>query len=155
MVTTLTKRSTPPARSWFNFGPLENLREEMQDLMTRTFGEDTTPWPYGRINPALDVSETDAAVEVRMDIPGAEAKELDIQVSGNVLTIRGERKEEKEEKRKTYHRIERRVGSFSRSITLPTTVKEEGIDAKYQDGVLTVVLPKTEEARPKKVQVRT
>jgi HSP20 family protein len=133
---------------------LGNLREEMEELFTRAFGEEGNLWPAERIVPSLDVAETDGALEVRMDIPGMEAKDIEIQVHGNLLTISGERKEEKEEKGKTYHRIERRTGSFSRSVTLPCPIKEEGIDAQYKNGTLTVKLPKTEEARAKKIAVK-
>ena len=85
--------------------------------------------------PALDLSETDTAIEVRMDLPGITAKDIDIQVSGNVLTVSGQRKEEKEEKGKTFHRVERRYGSFSRSVTLPCAVEESEVAAEYHDGV--------------------
>ena len=90
-----------------------------------------------------------------MDIPGMEAKDIDIQVNGHLLTISGERKEEKEEKGKTYHRIERRSGSFSRSVTLPCPVKEEAVDAQYKNGILMVKLPKAEEAKSKKIAVKS
>jgi HSP20 family protein len=89
-----------------------------------------------------------------MDIPGMEAKEIDIQVNANVLTVSGERKEEHEEKGKTYHRIERRVGSFSRSITLPCPVKEDAVEAQYKNGILAIKLPKTEEAKARKILVK-
>jgi HSP20 family protein len=99
------------------------------------------------------MAETDTAIEARMDVPGVTAKDIDIQISGNALTVRGERKEEKEEKGKTFHRIERRYGSFSRSVTLPCAVAESEVAAEYRDGVLTVKLPKTEESKAHKVKV--
>ena len=89
-----------------------------------------------------------------MDIPGMEAKDIDIQVNANVLTVSGERKEEREEKGKTYHRVERRVGAFSRSVTLPCPVKEDAVDAQYKNGILTIKLPKTEEAKARKITVK-
>jgi HSP20 family protein len=141
--------------TWFRRGPLGNLREEMEELFSRAFGEDVALWPSERIIPSLDLAETDGTIEVRMDIPGMEAKDIDIQVNGNLLTISGERKEEREEKGKTYHRIERRIGSFSRSVTLPCTVKEEAVDAQYKSGILTVKLPKTEEAKSRKISVKS
>jgi HSP20 family protein len=112
-------------------------------------------WPFGRLSPSLDLSETEQAVEVRMDIPGVRANEVDIQIVGNMLTVSGRRKEEREEKNKTWHRIERREGSFSRSVMLPCPVKEEAVEARYKDGVLTVNMPKTEEAKARKIEVKT
>jgi HSP20 family protein len=82
------------------------------------------------------------------------AKDFDIEVNGNIVTVRGERKEEKEEKGKTFHRVERRYGSFSRSMTLPCNVNEDEVAAEYASGVLTVTLPKREDTAPKKVSVK-
>lgn len=155
MTTAVAKREPRSVRTWFRRGPLENLREEMEELVSRAFGEDTKLWPSERIIPSLDLAETDGAVEVRMDIPGMEAKDIDIQVNGNLLTVSGERKEEREEKGKTYHRVERRVGSFSRTVTLSCPVKEDAIDAQYKNGTLTVKLPKTDEAKSRKITVKT
>ncbi len=146
------KRPTTPA-SWLRHRPMENIREEVQDLITRAFGEEGV-WPLERLTPTLDLAETDSAVEVRMDVPGMEAKDIDIQVNGNLLTVSGERKEEHEEKGKTFHRIERRSGSFSRSVTLPCPINEAAVDAQYKNGILTIKLPKTEEAKSRKIAVK-
>jgi HSP20 family protein len=105
--------------------------------------------------PAADVSETDKTIEVKMDLPGINANDIDVQVNGNLLTVSGERKEEKEEKGKTYHRIERRNGRFSRSTTLPAAVKEDKVDAQYHDGVLTITMDKAEEAKSRRIKVKT
>jgi len=148
----LTKREERGVRPWFRFAPIE---EEMRDLVSRMLGSGhEVIWPAGAIG-SLDVSETDAQVEVRLDLPGVDAKDLDIQINENVLTVSGERKEEKEEKDKMYHRVERRCGSFSRSITLPCPVKQEAVDAQYRDGVLAIKLPKSEEAKARKIKVKT
>jgi HSP20 family protein len=154
MSTTLTKHEPRKLRSWLRPRPFEGIREEMQDLISRTFGEDVAVWPFERVSPSLDLVETDGALEVRVDIPGMEAKDIDIQVHGNLLTVSGERKEEREEKGKTYHRVERRTGSFLRSVTLPCPVKEEAVDAQYKNGILTIRLPKTEEAKSRKITVK-
>jgi HSP20 family protein len=146
------RREGKAVRPWFRFDPMMTVREEMEDLMTRAFGEES--WPFRRVAPALDVAETNGTVEVRLDVPGVEPKEIDILLNGNMLTVSGHRKEEKEEKGKTLHRVERRFGSFSRSVTLPCPVKEELIEAKYRDGVLTITMPKTEEAKAKKIEVK-
>jgi len=105
---------------------------------------------------SMDVAETDSAVEVRLDLPGVKPDDIDIQVDGGVLTIRGERNEEasEEDKRRNYHRVERRYGSFARTLTLPCGVQEDEAAAEYKDGVLTVVLPKAAESQTKKIKVK-
>lgn len=104
----------------------------------------------------MDVSETDQAVIVKMDLPGVTPQDIDISVENNLLTIRGERKEEKEEhdKAKQYHRVERRFGSFSRSVLLPSTVNDQEAAAEFREGVLKITLPKTESAKPRKISVK-
>jgi HSP20 family protein len=154
MATAIAKSEPRRLRTLFRRGPLESIREEMHDLLSRTFGEEGDLWSVDRITPSLDLAESNNALEVRMDIPGMEAKDIDIQVNANVLTVSGERKEEREEKGKTYHRVERRVGAFSRSVTLPCPVKEDAVDAQYKNGILTIKLPKTEEAKARKITVK-
>lgn len=154
MTTAVAKSEPRKVRPWFRRGPLESIREEMDELFSRTFSEGADLWAASRIVPSLDLAETDNALEVRMDIPGMDAKDIDIQVNANVLTVSGERKEEREEKGKTYHRIECRAGTFSRSVTLPCQVKEDAVDAHYKNGILTIKLPKTEEAKARKINVK-
>jgi HSP20 family protein len=149
------RREARALRPWFRFSPMTTVREEMDDLINWVFDEREEVWPFGRISPSLDLAETNHAVEVRLDVPGAESKDIEIQLNGHVLTVSGHKKEEKEEKGKTYHRLERRSGAFSRSISLPCAVTEEAIDAKYRDGVLTITMPKTEDAKSTKIEVRT
>jgi HSP20 family protein len=134
--------------------PLTALQDEMNQLRARMFGDGDEGWFAGTIVPELDMSETDKAIEVRMDVPGVTAKDIDIQINGNVLTVSGERKEEKEEKGKTFHRIERQYGNFSRSVTLPSTVAESEVAAEYHDGVLAIKLPKSEESKAHKIKVK-
>jgi HSP20 family protein len=148
------KRETKAIRPWFRFSPMTTVREEMEDLVNRVFNEGEDSWPFGRIMPSLDLVETLHAVELRLDVPGVEPKEIDIRINGNMLTVSGHRKEEREENGKTFHRLERRSGVFSRTISLPCPVKEEMIDAKYRDGILTITMPKTEEAKSKKIEVK-
>jgi HSP20 family protein len=124
----------------------------MAELFSRAFGEREETGVWTELLP-LDLSETDQTFEVRLDVPGVNPKEIDIQLNANVLTISGERSEEKEEKGKTYHFVERSFGSFSRSVSLPSPVKEDAIEARYKDGVLTVTLPKTEEAKSRKIAI--
>jgi HSP20 family protein len=108
----------------------------------------------GELMPAFDIAEADDHFIVKADLPGIESKNLDISLTGNVLTIRGEKKEEREEKNERYHSIERQFGSFSRSFMLPADVKESGIEAVYKDGVLRVTIPKSERAKQKKIPVK-
>ncbi len=103
--------------------------------------------------PTLDIGETDKALELRMDLPGMAAEEINIQLNDNTITISGERKEEKEEKGKTWQRLERHQGEFSRTVTLPCAVKNNEVSAVYRDGVLTVTLPKSAQAQTRKISV--
>ena len=153
MPTTLTTRRGRLPALWRG-DPISALREEMNDLRARLWGDDDDSWFAGSIVPSLDLSETDTAVQVRMDLPGMNAKDIDIQMSGNVLSVSGQRQEEKEEKGRTFHRIERRYGNFSRSVTVPCAVAESEVAAEYRDGVLTIILPKTEESKAHKVVVK-
>lgn len=154
MNTTLTKREPRAVRPWFYRGPMRSLREEMQDMITHFFGDGET-WPVAEMTPMMDMSETDDAVEVRMDVPGIEAKDVDIQIRGNLLSVTGQRHEEQTEKGKTWHRVERRCGAFARTLTLPCDVKEDAVKAAYHDGVLTITLPKAEEVKARKIEVKT
>jgi HSP20 family protein len=131
------------------------MLQDVEDLVGRLWDEGEDGWFVGRTVPSIDVSETDAAVEAKVDLPGMKPDEIDIRLNANVLTVSGERKEEKEEKGKTYHRLERRAGTFSRSITLPCPVAEDEVAAEFHDGVLTITLPKTEQANARKIKVKS
>jgi HSP20 family protein len=102
----------------------------------------------------VDIAEHDDAYTVKMELPGVNKDEVKITLESNILTIRGEKKQEKETKKENYHRIERSYGSFERSFTLPTSVKSDKIDAAYNNGVLQITLPKVEEAKPKQIEVK-
>lgn len=131
------------------------MRDEMEEMMGRFWGEPREGWLTAGIAAPLDIAETETAFEFRLDVPAMKAQDFDIDVNGNVVTVRGERKEEKEEKGKTWHRVERRTGKFARTVTLPCNVQADEVAAEYSGGVLTVKLPKTEDARPKKIVVKT
>jgi HSP20 family protein len=132
--------------------PLATLREEVDDLVSRLIGQEG--WFSGRIVPLLDLSETDTAIQVTMDLPGIDPNDIDIHLSGNTLNVRGESKTEKEEKGRRFHRIERSHGAFSRTVTLPCTVEQDEVAAEYADGVLTITLPKCELARSRQIPVK-
>ena len=103
--------------------------------------------------PAVDVYEDEKKVVLKLEVPGIEEKDLDVSVENNTLTVKGERKFEKEEKEENFHRIERRYGSFYRAFTLPTTVDTEAVAASYNAGVLKLELKKKPEAQPKQIKV--
>ncbi len=103
--------------------------------------------------PRLDISETDKALEVVADLPGMEKKDIKVSVDGDLLTIKGEKKEVKESKDKHYHSIERRSGSFYRALRLPVEVENDKIEANFKDGVLTLTLPKSKKAVKKAAQI--
>jgi len=135
--------------------PLRDLAR-LQDEVTRVFGDDKlfkTGESMGW-TPSCDIYEDDESVTVRFELAGVDPKNVDIRFENGVLTVRGERKLEKEEKRENYHRIERSYGTFARSFTLPGTVDAEKIRAESKDGVLSVTLPKKPEAKPRSIQVK-
>lgn len=134
--------------------PWNIMRQEMNDLLSGFWNGNNTGSLVPGFSPAIDIAEKDNSFELRVDVPGIEAKDLEIQVQGNTVTVSGQRKEEKEEKGKTFHRVERRSGSFSRTVTLPCPVTEKEVAAEYTNGVLNIVLPKCEEARPRKINIR-
>ncbi|MDO8137532.1 MAG: Hsp20/alpha crystallin family protein [Candidatus Brocadiales bacterium] len=106
-------------------------------------------------SPAVDVVENNDTIVIRAELPGIEPKDVDISVSGDTLTIKGEKREEKEEKGKSFYRMERCYGSFSRSIILPTSVEADKAKADYKNGVLEITLPKTERVKAKKIPIKT
>lgn len=154
MRTTTPSRPQSAASSVRITDPLSLVRLEMGNWLSNVLGSNGDGVLSGTFIPELDITEKDNCFELRMDIPGMESKDLDIQVQGNTVTISGQRKEEKEEKGRTVHRVERRSGSFSRTVTLPCPVTEKEVAAEYTNGVLSVVLPKSEEARPKKISIK-
>lgn len=104
--------------------------------------------------PAVDISEHENEYQVRVELPGVSKDDVKITLESNILTIRGEKKQEKDVKEENIHRMERVYGSFQRSFTLPTVVNGNDINAVYRDGILTVTLPKAEEAKPKQIEVK-
>jgi HSP20 family protein len=103
--------------------------------------------------PAMDVAEDDKAMTIRMDVPGLDAKDVDVEVSGNLLTIRGNREDEWTDSRGGVHRRERRIGSFTRTVTLPPYVQADKVEARFDKGMLTVVLPRTPGQGPRRVTI--
>jgi len=149
-------REIVPWRHWGPFRELERMRREMDRLWDSFFeerprrkGEEISEWA-----PSIDVAETKDSLVVRAEIPGIDPKGIDISLSQDVLTIKGEKKQEKEEKEENYHFVERIYGSFSRSVRLPREVQSEKISATYKDGILKITLPKSEEAKKKEIKIK-
>ena len=108
----------------------------------------------GAWNPAVDIFDKGAEVVIHAELPGMKRDDIDVHVENNVLTIRGKKERNEEAKEEGYFRTERSYGAFSRSFSLPSTVNVTKIDAKYNDGVLTLSLPKAEEAKPRQIDVK-
>jgi HSP20 family protein len=104
--------------------------------------------------PSVDISETESEYQIKAEIPDVKKEDVKVTVEDGVLTIQGERKQEKEEKGKKFHRIERSYGSFVRTFSLPDVIEEEKVKAEFKDGVLNLHLPKSEKAKPKAIEVK-
>ncbi|MFQ5963360.1 MAG: Hsp20/alpha crystallin family protein [Candidatus Scalinduaceae bacterium] len=137
---------------WPQWPTFTSLQKEMNRLFEDFFGREDAL--HARHYPLLDVSETNDNIIVKAELPGVDPKAVDISIAGDNLTIRGEKKEEKEEKGKHFHRIERSSGSFSRTINLPASVDSNKVQAEYKDGILKINLPKKEETKAKKIEVK-
>ena len=141
---------------WDPFRDIISLRERMDKLFEdslsrfRTPDEETMPTFW---SPAVDIYETDEHIVLKAELPGVDRKEVSVEVKDNTLLLKGERKREKELKEENFHRIERSYGTFMRSFSLPVTVKQDEVKARFKDGILEVTLPKAEVAKPKQVKV--
>jgi HSP20 family protein len=140
---------------WDPFRDLYTIRDKMNRLFedaVASRGEDkdivSSAW-----SPAVDIYENENEIVLSAEVPGIDEKDVEISLEDNTLTLKGERKFEKETKEENYHRIERSYGSFFRSFTLPTTVNQEGVHAEHENGVLRVHLPKKPELQPRKVTI--
>ncbi len=135
--------------------PLRDLKREMDRLWNEFFGREALPEIFEtEWVPAVDISETKDAVVVRADVPGIDPKDLEITLTGNLLSIRGEKRQDKEEKGENFYRVERSYGGFVRSVQIPTEVDPEKIEATYKNGVLKITLPKKAEAKGKQIPVK-
>ena len=141
---------------WNKELPIPRVLDRLHHEMNRVFSDffrgdlvDDGSFFSGSWSPAVDVSETDDSYIIRAELPGMKKEDVKVTVNNSLVTIQGEKKIESEEKDRTYHRIERSYGSFERSFNLPSAVKSGSIEAKYDEGLLTVTLPKTEEAKEK------
>jgi HSP20 family protein len=137
------------------FGPFRThpLQEQLNRLFNEAFERSSEESSITTWAPAVDIYETGHGLVVKADLPDVKPEDLDIRVENNILTIRGERKFEKKVNETNYLRVERAYGSFSRSFSLANTVNSEAIKAEYKNGVLTLAIPKKEEAKPKQIKV--
>ncbi|MBW2031884.1 MAG: Hsp20/alpha crystallin family protein [Deltaproteobacteria bacterium] len=142
---------------WRERREIDRLRGEIDRLFHDFFDMRPFRLPFqgGDWIPAVDVSETGKEIVVNAEIPGMSAKDIDISLNGRVLTIKGEKKQEQEEKEKNFHRLERRYGSFSRSFELPVDVDADKVKASYKNGVLNLTLPKAKEQEAKRIEIKT
>jgi HSP20 family protein len=138
---------------WEPFRGATTLQEQVNRLFGNVLERSSEESNLTTWAPAVDIYETEHELVVKADLPEIDPKDLDIRVENNILTIRGERKFEKKVNEDNYLRVERAYGSFSRSFSLANTVNAEAIKADYQNGVLTLTIPKREEAKPKQIKV--
>jgi HSP20 family protein len=141
---------------WDPFRELEDMSDRLNRMFarpaTRANGKETmivADW-----TPTVDISETDGEYQIKAEIPDVKKEDVKVTLEDGVLTIQGQRKQEKEEKGKKYHRVERSYGSFVRSFSLPDVIDEEKVKAEFKDGVLDLHLPKSEKAKPKAIEVK-
>lgn len=151
--------STTPAPTARDTDPFTAFRRDMDRLFEDAFGRGLMP-TFGEgarmFTPRMDVTETDGAIVVTMELPGVDEKDVTIDLSGDLLTVKGEKKEESETKEEGRHVVERSYGSFARTLRLPYAIDADTCDATVEKGVLTLRLPKPEEARvaPKRIEIR-
>jgi len=137
---------------------LTSLQDRLNQLLSRAFGgaegvgSGQAFTPLGFL-PAVDISEDDHNIKVKAEIPGVKPEDLNLTLENNVLTITGERKFKDEDEKDNFHRMERRFGKFTRSFTLPPGLDAPNINATFEDGVLTITLPKKEEFKPKQITI--
>ena len=130
------------------------FENEMEDLMERFFGNGGEEWGLTRFTPSLNVAETDDNYEVSVELPSLKPEDVHVEFKDGNLWISGEKKHESDEKDKTFRRIERRHGEFRRMIQLPAAGDGEEVEAKFEDGVLTVNVPKNKKSVPKRIHVK-
>jgi HSP20 family protein len=138
---------------WDPIRELDSLQGDMNRLFDRFFEGRAANGTSRRWIPAMDLVETDDSLVLRGDLPGMTEDDVDIEIKDNILTVSGERKSESEQSGEGYHRVERAFGSFSRSLTLPQGVDAGRVEAKFENGVLEVRIPKPAEAKPTRVQI--
>lgn len=131
------------------------LHEEVDRMLRQAFGDREAASSAGAFTPALDVEETEDAFTLHVELPGVAAEDVEVSLEENVLTITGERGFYAEKEAEGFRRIERHFGRFHRAVRLPDRVAADRVEAGYKDGMLTISVPKAEEARPRRIQVQS
>ncbi len=139
-------KSMTRTRSLFPFGPF------WDDLFQNRFG--TAGNEEAQLRPALNVAESEDAISVSIELPGIDREDVTVSIEDGVLTVSGEKKASAERKEASYHVVERRFGSFSRTLTLPNTISAEDSDARFENGLLTISLPKHERVKPRRLEIK-
>ena len=152
----MTSARFKTSEAWDPFHQLSSLREEIDRLFDQPLAAYNTPQQFwlGGGWPTVDLYEDRDKLVVKVEVPGMKKEDIDISLHDGVLAIAGERKSEEKYARAETHRSERFVGRFSRALSLPVAVQADKTSANYQDGILTITLPKAEEAKPKQIQVQ-
>ena len=140
---------------WRPMRDLWSIQEEVNRTFDDFFGRTAREFTNGHWAPAVDIAENKDNLTVNVEVPGMKKEDVKVTFQDGILTIKGERKQEKEEKKRDYHYMERSFGSFRRSVQLPSTVDAEKVDATFKNGVLTVKLAKRADAKPKRITVRS
>lgn len=146
--------------AFVRWNPFQEL-EEVSDCLNRMFARPAAPGTNGKETmivedwtPSVDISETEGEYQIKAEIPDVKKEDVKVTLEDGVLTIQGQRKQEKEEKGTKYHRIERSYGSFARTFSLPDVIEVDKVKAEFKDGVLNLHLPKSEKAKPKAIEVK-
>jgi HSP20 family protein len=140
---------------WKSFGEISRLRREMDDFFTRVFGETSlSKIGFPKWQPLVDISETDTHLIIKAELPGIDAKDVDVSITGDRLTIKGEKQQEKEEKEENRYRSERYYGAYQRVIDLPARVEEDKTTAAFDKGILTITLSKVEKVKRKQIKIK-
>ena len=144
-----------PIIRWDPFQELNLITSRMNRLFQDSYGQGSTEenLTTSSFVPPVDIYEDEHNITLKIEVPGIEQKDMDVRMENNTLTVRGERKFEKEEKEENFHRVERRYGSFFRAFTLPSTVDPDSVSAEYDNGLLKIKLAKKAEAKPKQIKV--
>jgi HSP20 family protein len=140
---------------WRPFRELGSFSKDVDKIWDRFFSDKLLGrMPTEEWFPTVDISETKDKLLIKAELPGLDAKDVDVTMSGDILTIKGEKKKEEEQKDEHYYSCERYTGSFQRSFRLPVNIKADKIEASFEKGVLRITLPKTEEAKKKKIEIK-
>ena len=136
------------------FREMRSLQDEVNRLFASSFSRGDNDLMRGAWSPSVDIFENQNEIVLEAELPGMKPEEVEISIENNVLTIHGERKFEKKDENDNFHRVERSYGSFTRSFTLPPTVRSENAQAEFENGVLRLTLAKREEAKPRRIEIK-